>query len=153
AARSARIAPRSAAPARGNGAAGRRADQVRSDTRDVRAAAAAAGRAYRRRAARSSRHRRRRDARARDATCDTSPGLLIRNRRVITSGLTRKPAFWIAYALAAVAAIALAWQLFPLAIPLVNLDIRLARDDAIAKAEAVAQSLKLAPEGARAAAR
>ncbi len=72
---------------------------------------------------------------------------------MIATGLTRKPAFWIGYALAAAAALALAWRLFPLAIPLVNLDIRLARDDAIAKAEAVAQALKLAPEGARAAAR
>ncbi len=72
---------------------------------------------------------------------------------LIAQGLSRKPAFWIAYALAAAAALALAWRLFPLAIPLVNLDIRLARDDAIAKAEAVAQTLKLAPEGARSAAR
>ncbi len=72
---------------------------------------------------------------------------------MIAQGLTRKPGFWIAYALAAAAALALAWRLFPLAIPLVNLDIRLARDDAIAKAQAVAQALKLAPEGARAAAR
>ena len=66
---------------------------------------------------------------------------------------SRRPVFWIAYAAAAVAAVALAWRLFPLAIPLVNLDIRLARDDAIAKALAVAQALKLAPEGARTAAR
>jgi len=45
--------------------------------------------------------------------------------------LTRRPAFWIAYAVAAAIAIAVAWRLFPLAIPLVHLDITLAREEAI----------------------
>lgn len=61
----------------------------------------------------------------------------------------RKPSFWIAYVLVALASLALAWQLFPLAIPLVNLDITMTRDDALAKAEALAAHRKLAPEGAR----
>jgi hypothetical protein len=69
------------------------------------------------------------------------------------NGVTRRPAFWIAYALLAAFALAVAWQLFPLAIPLVNLDITLARHDAVAAAEARAAKLRLAPPGARSAAR
>ena len=68
------------------------------------------------------------------------------------TALDRKPAFWIAYLLLSLAALAVAWQLFPLAIPLVNLDIRMSRADAIAKAETLAAERKLAPEGARSAA-
>ena len=68
------------------------------------------------------------------------------------TALDRKPAFWIAYALLSLAALAVAWQLFPLAIPLVNLDIKMSRADAIAKAETLAAERKLAPEGARSAA-
>ena len=67
--------------------------------------------------------------------------------------LTRRPAFWFAYAAAAAVALAVAWQLFPLAIPLVELDIRLPRAEAIAKAEAIATRLALAPVDARAAVR
>jgi hypothetical protein len=69
------------------------------------------------------------------------------------TALTRRPAFWIAYAVAAVIAAAIAWRLFPLAIPLVELDIRLARAEAIARAETIAAKLGLAPRDARAAAR
>ena len=68
------------------------------------------------------------------------------------TAIDRKPAFWIAYALLALASLAVAWQLFPLAIPLVNLDIKMTRADAIAKAETLAAERKLAPEGARSAA-
>ena len=68
------------------------------------------------------------------------------------TAIDRKPAFWIAYALLSLAALAVAWQLFPLAIPLVNLDIKMTRADAIAKAETLAAERKLAPEGARSAA-
>ncbi len=70
-----------------------------------------------------------------------------------TTGLTRKRAFWIVYAVVAALSLAVAWQLFPLAIPLVNLDIRLARHDAITKAETLAATLKLEPTDARTAAR
>jgi len=69
------------------------------------------------------------------------------------TGITRKPAFWIAYALVAIGALALASRLFPLAIPIVNLDVRMSRTEAIAAARALATRLHLAPEGARAAAR
>jgi hypothetical protein len=68
------------------------------------------------------------------------------------TGITRKPAFWIAYALVAIGALALASRLFPLAIPIVNLDVRMSRTEAIAAARALATRLHLAPEGARAAA-
>src|SRR5258708_5923874 len=67
------------------------------------------------------------------------------------TGITRTRWFWIAYALAGVGCLALAWRLFPLAIPLVNLDIRLTWEEAVAKAEALAKERKLVPEGTRAA--
>ncbi len=69
------------------------------------------------------------------------------------AGWTRAPAFWIAYAVLAAIALGVAWKLFPLAIPLVNLDITLSRAEALARAEAVAARLKLAPAGARSAVR
>ncbi|MEO6929292.1 MAG: CPBP family intramembrane glutamic endopeptidase [Casimicrobiaceae bacterium] len=65
--------------------------------------------------------------------------------------LVRRPAFWAAYAVLALAALALAWKLFPVAIPLVNVDISMSRDDAIAQARALATQLGLAPPQARAA--
>ncbi|MBK9117378.1 MAG: CPBP family intramembrane metalloprotease [Betaproteobacteria bacterium] len=66
-----------------------------------------------------------------------------------TIALDRRPAFWVAYAVAALASLAVAWQLFPHAIPLVHLDITMTRDAAIARAEALAAERRLAPEGAR----
>ncbi|MEO8346418.1 MAG: type II CAAX endopeptidase family protein [Betaproteobacteria bacterium] len=68
------------------------------------------------------------------------------------SRITRGPVFWIGYALLSLLCAGAAWQLFPLAIPLVNLDIKLARHEAIAKAEAIARERDLVPDGARAAA-
>ena len=67
--------------------------------------------------------------------------------------LTRRPAFWVVYALASMTALLVAWQLFPLAIPLLQLDIKLGRAEAIAKTEEIAGRLELAPAGARTAAR
>ncbi len=69
------------------------------------------------------------------------------------TGITRRPAFWIAYIAVALFCLVLAWRLFPLAIPLVNLDIKLTWAEAAAKAEALAKERALAPEGARAAVR
>jgi hypothetical protein len=69
------------------------------------------------------------------------------------AGLTRTPAFWIAYAVASIAALALAAWLFPAAIPIVNLDIKTSRIEAIAKARTIAQDLGLAGAGTRVAAR
>ena len=74
------------------------------------------------------------------------------NERV-NAGLVRKPAFWIAYGALAVLALGVAWRLFPLAIPLVNLDITLGRHEALASAETLAAKLNLAPAGAQTAAR
>ena len=56
---------------------------------------------------------------------------------------TRWPAFWIAYGCLAAMCLVLAWRLFPLAIPLVNLDIKLSRNDAVAKALALAKERNL----------
>src|SRR5437899_4633343 len=70
-----------------------------------------------------------------------------------TVPLTRRSAFWAVYAIASVAALILAWRLFPLAIPLLHLDIKLGRAEAIAKAEDIAERLGLAPAGARTATR
>ena len=67
--------------------------------------------------------------------------------------MTRRPAFWIAYAVLAAIASVVAWRLFPLAIPLVNLDITFSRTEALAKAEATAALMALAPEEARSAVR
>ena len=57
--------------------------------------------------------------------------------------ITRRPAFWIAYGCLAVMCLVLAWRLFPLAIPLVNLDIKLSRNDAVVKALALAKERNL----------
>jgi hypothetical protein len=65
----------------------------------------------------------------------------------------RKPAFWVAYAVAALVALFIAARLFPLAIPIVNLDVRTSRVEAIAAARTLATRLHVAPAGARVAAR
>ena len=70
----------------------------------------------------------------------------------MSAALDRRPAFWIAYAIVAALALALAWRLFPQAIPLVNLDITMPRDSAIAQAKALAAQYNLAPEDSRTAA-
>jgi hypothetical protein len=69
------------------------------------------------------------------------------------SDIFRRPLFWVAYAVLSLAALALAARYFPLALPLVNLDVRLTRGEAIAHAQARAAKLDLAPADARSAAR
>ncbi|MFO1414989.1 MAG: CPBP family intramembrane glutamic endopeptidase [Burkholderiales bacterium] len=69
----------------------------------------------------------------------------------MTQTWDRRPAFWIAYAVLALACLALAWRLMPLAIPIVELDITMTRAQALAKAEALATERQLAPPGARSA--
>ena len=69
------------------------------------------------------------------------------------TAVTRKPAFWITYAAASLVALIIAVRLFPLAIPIVSLDVKTSRDEAIAAARTLATRLHLAPEGARAVAR
>ena len=79
----------------------------------------------------------RRIARSRRARRDrrAAPMRATRMRRPTSrmTGVTRT-AFWIAYAIAALLALVVAWRLFPLAIPIVNLDITMSRDEAIATA-------------------
>jgi hypothetical protein len=69
------------------------------------------------------------------------------------SGITRKPGFWVAYAIAALLALIVAARLFPLAIPIVELDVTTSRVEAIAAARTLATRLRVAPAGARVAAR
>ncbi len=66
---------------------------------------------------------------------------------------TRRPLFWAAYALLALVSGVVAWHLFPQAIPLVNLDIKLSRQGAIDQARALAALHSLAQASARSAAR
>lgn len=63
--------------------------------------------------------------------------------------LSRRPVFWAAFCVLAIAALTLAWKLFPTAIPLVNLDVKMSRADALSAAAALAERLKLAPADAR----
>ncbi len=66
---------------------------------------------------------------------------------------TRRSSFWIAYVVLAALALAVALKLFPLAIPLVELDIRMTRHEAVQKATAKSQELALAPPESRSAVR
>src|SRR5689334_14611170 len=68
------------------------------------------------------------------------------------NGITRKPAFWAAFAAVAVLSAAFAWRYFPAALPLINLDVSMTRGDALARAAAIADRLQLAPAGAQRAA-
>ena len=65
--------------------------------------------------------------------------------------LVRRPWFWIAYAALSIASLVLALKLFPAAMPFVNVDIAMSRNDAIDAARALAAKLALAPPDARAA--
>ncbi|HEX8009490.1 MAG TPA: type II CAAX endopeptidase family protein, partial [Casimicrobiaceae bacterium] len=65
---------------------------------------------------------------------------------------TRKPLFWIAFAALSAISAALAWNYFPQALPLVHLQVKMSRDQALAQAAAIAQRLHLAaPDAQRAA--
>src|SRR4051794_7136258 len=65
------------------------------------------------------------------------------------TGITRKPAFWIAYALLSCASLLFALHFFPQAIPLLNLDVKMTSQQALTEAGLVAEKLKLAPADAR----
>src|SRR6202163_2441698 len=66
--------------------------------------------------------------------------------------ITRKPTFWIALAVISVVSGAFAWRFFPQALPLIKLDVKMTRDDALDRASALAGKLDLAPLGVRRAA-
>jgi len=63
--------------------------------------------------------------------------------------ISRRPAFWIAFAALSALAGLFAWRYFPDALPLVNLDVRMSRVEALARAGELAQKLNLAPADAR----
>jgi hypothetical protein len=69
------------------------------------------------------------------------------------SSINRSPIFRIAYAVLSTIALAIAARYFLLAIPLFDLDIKLSRTEAITQAQELAPNFKLAPAGARIAAR
>jgi hypothetical protein len=68
------------------------------------------------------------------------------------SGITRKPAFWVAFAALSAVCAGLAWEYFPQALPLINLEVRMSRDEALEKAGVVAERLHLAAADAHRAA-
>jgi hypothetical protein len=68
------------------------------------------------------------------------------------NGITRKPAFWIVFAVISALSGVFAWRYFPAALPLINLDVKMTRGDALAEAAAIANRLNLAPAGAQRAA-
>ncbi|TMG91857.1 MAG: hypothetical protein E6H73_12355, partial [Betaproteobacteria bacterium] len=59
--------------------------------------------------------------------------------------MTRKPAFWIAFAVISVLSAVFAWRFLPQALPLIKLDVKMTRDDALDRASALAGKLGLAP--------
>src|ERR1700682_5215845 len=66
--------------------------------------------------------------------------------------ITRKPAFWIAFAVISVLSAVFAWRFLPQALPLIKLDVKMTRDDALDRASALAGKLGLVPLEARRAA-
>jgi len=71
----------------------------------------------------------------------------------LAAGMTRKRGFWAAYAAVSMVALIVAALLFPQAIPLLHLDIKLDRGEAIKRAQAINAKLHLAPADARTAVR
>jgi hypothetical protein len=67
-------------------------------------------------------------------------------------GITRKPVFWIVFALVSGCSGVFAWHYFPQALPLINLDVSMSREDALVQAAAVADRLHLVDRNAREAA-
>jgi hypothetical protein len=65
--------------------------------------------------------------------------------------MTRRPAFWAVFAVFSALCGALAWRYFPAALPLINLDVRMSRAQALDRGMALAAKLHIAPEDARAA--
>ncbi|MEP6996500.1 MAG: type II CAAX endopeptidase family protein [Betaproteobacteria bacterium] len=61
------------------------------------------------------------------------------------NGITRKPAFWIAFAVISALSGVFAWRYFPEALPLINLDVKMTRGEALAQAATISDRLELAP--------
>ena len=67
------------------------------------------------------------------------------------TGITKRPAFWAAFALLSAISAMLAWRYFPEALPLINLDVKMSREHALEQAATIADRLHLvAPEARRA---
>jgi hypothetical protein len=65
------------------------------------------------------------------------------NQLIPMNGITRKPAFWIAFAIVSALSGVFAWRYFPQALPLVNLDVSMSREDALKQAAVVSNRLHL----------
>src|SRR5215472_6269682 len=68
------------------------------------------------------------------------------------NGITHRPAFWIAFALISVLGGTFAWRYFPQALPLLNLEVKMSREEALKRAAAIADKLHLIGPDAREAA-
>src|SRR5437667_4553003 len=69
--------------------------------------------------------------------------------RVMMPRVTRKPLFWIAFAAVSALSALFAWEYFPQALPLINLDVKMTRDEALDRAAALADKLGFMVSGAR----
>jgi hypothetical protein len=65
------------------------------------------------------------------------------------SRITTRPMFWAAFALLSAVSAVLAWRYFPEALPLINLDVRMSREQALEEAGVIAERLHLAPPDAQ----
>ncbi len=67
------------------------------------------------------------------------------------SPITTRPAFWTAFAVVSLVCAGLAWRYFPAALPLIKLDVKMSREDALEQAGVIAQRLRLSePDAQRA---
>ena len=120
----------------GQRSAGQHAGKDVGDAARARAAAAAAGRAYARRCCASASPWTMQRSRASPPRASSACGS---HDRPHVPTLRAGPHSGSPTPCLAALCLALAWRLFPLAIPLVNLDITMARHEAVAKAQALAQ--------------
>src|SRR5579864_345326 len=64
-------------------------------------------------------------------------------------GITSRPTFWAAFAVLSVLSALVAWRYFPQALPLINLDVKMSREQALEQAGEVAARLHLAARDAQ----
>jgi len=62
------------------------------------------------------------------------------------TSIFNKPIFWIIFSVTSLIAAAAAYHLFPIAFPIVNLDLTMDRTDALSKAHNIAQQLEIGPK-------
>src|SRR3989442_1472349 len=56
------------------------------------------------------------------------------------SGITKRPAFWVAFAVLSAVSAMLAWRYFPEALPLINLDVKMSREQPLETAGTIAEA-------------